>query len=94
MQLESWLFGKQVKALPFVLSLSKDERESRAGRRSCFDRLSTNGLSCRQDFLDWLSVYFCLTTYNFKKPKRLINAGVFDFVIEYESLSFKVIQSV
>jgi hypothetical protein len=33
MQLESWLFAKQVKAIPFVLSLSKDERESRVGRQ-------------------------------------------------------------
>jgi hypothetical protein len=33
MQLKSWLFGKQVKAFPFVLSLSKDERESRVGRQ-------------------------------------------------------------
>jgi hypothetical protein len=53
-QLQTILFpiGKQVKAFPFVLSLSKDERETRvvaSYRRSCFDKLSTNGLSGKQD---------------------------------------------
>jgi hypothetical protein len=51
-ELKSRLFGKQVKAFPFVLNLSKDERESRIIAnlgRSCFDKLSTNGLSGKQD---------------------------------------------
>jgi hypothetical protein len=54
------LFGQRVKVFPFVLSLSKDERESRVGvasyRRSCFDKLSTNGLSGKQDF--WTGFLF------------------------------------
>jgi hypothetical protein len=41
-------------------------------RRSCFDKLSTNGLCCKQDFWAGSLFTFCLTTYPMKIAEQFL----------------------